>query len=364
MATYPTKLMEAFAGKTLSIYYRSAVSEKITNSDYEGEIKDKSSILNVLTFGAIESHNYTGADMTPDDLSESNAQVKTDQAKYFYFTVKSWDKFRSYIKQPEGTILTQTANELKKVIDKYVIDTFCSDVAAGNRVGTDYTTGTVTVDTVTGAVTGSGTTFTAGMVGKGFKALGHTEWYRVKTYSSATSIVIEDDKDDATSAYTGGAIGAGATYAVQANTAVQVSKDTVFGQIMALSEILDDNEIPEEDRWLVVPAQIKTLIVKSPEYLNDTADAREEATKRGYVGQYAGFKVYGVSKKRMSGDSVNGWRILAGHKSAITFAMGLTENGTEDAHGNFGTRYKSLYVYGGKVADERRKALAELFGKL
>ena len=66
----------------------------------------------------------------------------------------------------------------------------------------------------------------------------------------------------------------------------------------------------------------------------------------------------------MVGDSVNGWHILAGHKSAITFALGLTETGMEDLIGNFGKAYKSLYVYGAKVVDERRKALAELFGKL
>lgn len=70
----------------------------------------------------------------------------------------------------------------------------------------NYSTGTVTVTAVTGAVAGSGTTFTSAMVGKGFKADGHTTWYRVKSFAVATSIVIEDDKDDVTSAYTGGAI--------------------------------------------------------------------------------------------------------------------------------------------------------------
>jgi hypothetical protein len=44
--------------------------------------------------------------------------------------------------------------------------------------------------------------------------------------------------------------------------------------------------------------------------------------------------------------------------------MGLTENGVEDAIGNFGKKYKSLYFYGAKVPDERRKALAEGFWKL
>jgi hypothetical protein len=45
-------------------------------------------------------------------------------------------------------------------------------------------------------------------------------------------------------------------------------------------------------------------------------------------------------------------------------AMGMTEQGTEDLIGNFGKAYKSLYVYGAKVIDERRKALVELYCKL
>jgi len=54
---------------------------------------------------------------------------------------------------------------------------------------------------------------------------------------------------------------------------------------------------------------------------------------------------------------------LAGHKSAITFAMAFTETGIEDLQGNFGKAYKGLNVYGAKVVDERRKALATLYFK-
>jgi hypothetical protein len=363
MATYPTKLAEAFASKALEIYYATAVAEAITNQDYEGEIRDKTSILNILTFSKILSQTYTGANLTADDLTESNAQLVTDQAKAFYFRVKSYDKFRSYIKNPEGTILSQTALELKKVIDTYVLG-FWTEVASGNRVGTDYTTGTVAVAITTGVVTGSGTTFTAAMVGKGFKALGHSTWYRVKTFTSTTQITIEDDLDDSASAYTGGTIGAGATFAVQANTAVQVTASTVFSQLNQLHVKMNDLEVPEENRFVVVPPAIAALIKENSFFNPSGVEAGyQRFSVNGRVGgTLAGFEVY--MSPRVVGDSVNGWHILAGHKSAITFAMGFTETGMEDLIGNFGKAYKSLNVYGAKVPDERRKALAELFGKL
>lgn len=362
MSTFPTKLVEAFASKALIIYYANSVSEKITNQDFEGEIKDKGSILNVLTFGAILSHTYTGANMgNPDSLSESNAQLITDQAKDFYFQIKSYDKFRSFIKSPEGTILAQVANELKKVIDAFVLTKY-TGAKAGNRIGNVYNTGTVTVDS-SGNVTGSGTTFTSAMVGRGFQAVGQTVWSRVLSVASATSAVIVDDLDDSgAGAYTGGAVAGGTAYTIEAVTPVQLTKTSIYDYFQQLRVKLDNYEIPEEDRWAVISPDIHLLLTEAPEYIPSGVDsAYEQVVKKAQVKDVAGFAVWKSPRVAGSNLSATGLHCMAGHKSAITFAMGLTENGIEDAYGNFGKNYKSLYVYGAKVADERRKALTELF---
>jgi len=364
MATYPTKLIEAFAAQALRIFYMTSVADAITNSDYEGEVRDKSSKVNVLTFGKLTAQNYTGANMTAQAFTESSAQLTTDQAKYFYFQVKDWDTFRSYVKNPENTIVEQVGNEIKKTIDQFILG-FYTDVAAGNRIGTDYTTGTVEVAATTGVVTGTGTTFTSAMVGRGFKATGHSAWYRIKTYTSATSIIIEDDLDDETSAYTGGAIAATATYTVEAATAVTLTKSTIFQEVTNLAVRLTNAEIPYDNRWLVVPARIASLIRNAPEFISTGTESGRETVLNGQLGgRFAGFSVYEVSDDRISGNNTNGYRVLGGHKSAICMAMGLTRNQVEqDIIGNFGKAYKSLYVYGAKVVDERRKALVELFCK-
>jgi hypothetical protein len=364
MANYPNKLIEAFASQALKTFYMKSVSDAITNSDYEGQIKDTSSILNVLTFGKLSAQDYTGVDMTAQDLTESNCQLVTDQKKYFYFKVKDWDTFRSYIKNPENTIVEQVGNEIKKVVDTFVLG-FVSDVAAGQRIGTDYTTGTVEITATTGAVTGTGTTFTAAMVGKGFKAAGHSVWYRVKSRSSNTAIVIENDSDDETSAYSGGAISAGAAYNIQANTALTVTKDTIFQYMTQAAATLTNAEIPYDNRFMVVPADIASLIRQAPQFIAQGTESGRTAVLNGMLsGQFAGFNVYEVSDDRITGNATDGFRCLGGHKSAICFAMGLVRNQVEqDIIGNFGKAYKSLYVYGAKVADERRKALVELFIK-
>lgn len=359
MANYGTNLAEAFAAKALSRYYEAAVEEKITNHDYEGEIKDKASKLNILTFGALSLKNYTGSNLTADDPQESVGVLTTDQKKAYYFKIPSISKFYSWIKNPEGTLLDQVGKELKKTVDQYVLS-FYSKVAAGNRIGTDYTTGTVAINS-SGVVTGTGTTFTSAMVGRGFKADGHTKWYRVKTYTSATSITIEQDLDDDDATYDGGVINAGAGYTIEANTPITVTKTTIYSHIVSAKTKLDQNEIPASDRFLVVPSHIGAYLLQAPELIPAVPTAYDEVVKRGLIGQIAGFTVY--QSEAVSGNATNGYRCLAGHRSAITFAMGMTETGIEDMTGNFGKAYKGLYVYGAKVVDERRKALVELFLK-
>ena len=69
----------------------------------------------------------------------------------------------------------------------------------------DYTTGTITTLAANGtAVTGSGTTFTSGMVGRYFKINTYPIWYKIATYTSATAIALDKG-------YTGTAISAGSS---------------------------------------------------------------------------------------------------------------------------------------------------------
>lgn len=59
----------------------------------------------------------------------------------------------------------------------------------------DYTTGTVTVTNGDATVTGAGTTFTAAMVGRWFKPTTSSEdalWYKIDTYTSSTSLELEN----------------------------------------------------------------------------------------------------------------------------------------------------------------------------
>lgn len=64
----------------------------------------------------------------------------------------------------------------------------------------DYTTGTVTVTNNSASVVGSGTTWTAAMVGRWFQANSDQYWYRIASFTDTTHITLESVYEGTTTA--------------------------------------------------------------------------------------------------------------------------------------------------------------------
>jgi hypothetical protein len=365
MSAYGTKIAEGFSSKVMQQVYDTDILDSIVNRNYEGEINGIGSKLNILDFSKLSEKTYADTALTADSLSENNGALIIDQYKSFYWKEKTLARWLSYIKTPHPYIVTQVSNERSKNMDSFAFALY-GDVGAGNRVGTDESTGTVTVDVTTGLVTGAGTTFTSGMVGKGFKASGHTIWYRVKTFTSTTSMVIEDDFDDVATAYTGGAIAALSTFTVEAATKITITASNILNKIALLKQKLDLAEkngyasVPDGDRFLVVPPEFFTILVQGTGVVLHVDEAYQNLVKKGYMGELQGFKLF--KSNRLTGDNTNGYHALAGHKNWLTFAEKVLDaRMEEDLIGDFGTAYKDLFVYGAKVKDIMRHMAAELF---
>lgn len=365
MAARATTLAQAFSQKLMLEMYEKDLMGVVTNTDYEGEINAVGSKLNMLNFDRVAEKTYANTAMTADDLTENNSVLTIDQYKSFYWKEKTLANWLSYVKNPHPTIVKQVADERRKNIDTFVFGLY-ADVGAGNRVGTDYTTGDVIVDVTTGVVTGNGTTFTAAMVGKGFKAVGHSKWYRIKTYSSATSITIEDDLDDATSAYTGGAIAGGTAYVIQANTPVSVTTTNLLQKVSDLKLKLDQaplygySAVPQEGRFLIVPPEFEYTLVRASGIALHVPEVYTDLVKKGFITMLQGFMVF--TSNRLTGNNTDGYHILAGAPGWCTYAEKVLQARIEeDLIGDFGVAYKDLFVYGAKVADPRRHFASELY---
>lgn len=200
-----TVTAQQFSKSLLRNVYRKTFLKDVTNRDYEtpgnDDPKSTKSIKSMnqkFTITSLFSNGwsaYSGSALSFTAVKEIVSTLTIDTFKSLADTVTSLAAFKTSVSDPDSAVIESAAQKLRVILQKAVLAMY-ADAAAGNWIGTSYTTGTVTVDTTTGVVTGSGTTFIAGMVGKPFKALGHTKWYRVKTYSSGTSIVIENDSDD------------------------------------------------------------------------------------------------------------------------------------------------------------------------
>ena len=367
MATaYATKIAEGFSQRLLLATYDRSLVDTIVNRDYQGEINGIGSKLNILAFDRISEKTYSGANLTADSLYEKNTQLVIDTYKSFYWKELTIDKWVSYIKNPHSTVVTQKADERAKNMDSFVLTQY-DKVAAGNRVGTSETTGTITVTAVTGATTASGTPFTEAMVGRGIKAVGHSKWYRIKSYSASNSIVIENDEDDVTSLYDGGTIST-AAFEVEAATPVTITTANLLQKVGDLKLKLDKaeangfNAVPDSDRWLVVPPEFEQVLVRASGVALHVPEVYSSLVQKGFLGMLLGFKLF--RSNRLEGNNDDGFHILAGHSNWMTFAEKLLESTIEeDLIANFGSAYKDLFVYGGKVADSRRAFAAELFAK-
>ena len=365
MSAYGTKLAEGFSQKLMLEFYDKNLINVVTNRSYEGEINSIGSKINILNFDRLSEKTYANAALTADALTENNSQLIIDQYKSFYWKEKTLARWLSYIKNPHATIVEQVSNERDKNVDTFALALY-ADVGAGHRIGTDYTTGTVTVAVTTGVVTGAGTTFTSAMVGRGFKANGHSTWYRVVTFTNATTITIEDDLDDVATAYTGGAIAGGATYTIEAAAKLTITTGNLLNNVAKLKQRLDLAEkngyssVPDTDRWLIVPPEFETLLTQGTGIALHVPAVYEELVKKGFITMLQGFKVF--KSNRLSGNNTDGYRVLAGHPSWMTFAEKVLDaRMEEDLVGDFGTAYKDLFVYGAKVTDSRRHFATEGF---
>jgi len=366
MSAYATKVAEGFSQKLMKEVYDKSLIDKIVNRDYEGEINGVGSKLNILNFNRISEQTYTKGGLVVESLYENNATLTIDTYKSFYWKEYTIDKWLSYIKNPHATIVSQKADERNKNMDTFVFGKY-ADVGAGNRVGTDAddaTTITILVDTGAFTVAG-GTPCDSTWVGRGIKAVGHSKWYRVKSVTNTTTGFIEDDLDDVTSQYKGGAI-AGASYVVEAISAISLTTANLLQKISLLKQKLDIAErfgyssVPDSDRFLVVPPEFESTLVRASGVVLHVPEAYQELVKNGFITELQGFKVF--KSNRLTGNNTDGFRILAGHSNWMTFAEKLLEADIEeDITGDFGSAYKDLFVYGCKVTDSRRHFAAELY---
>ncbi len=342
MATFATELENAYAKRAFTDYKYGAVAPKITNKNFDPEQKiEYRAIINVMKLTGSTWYDYTpGQDINPTTINEDVLKLNIDHARAIYIPVDDLDKFKTFVTDPENTLIDEMDSKYNQEVDAFVLNSYGE---AASFIGNSHSDGTIAVTATTGAVAGTGTTFSADMVGGVIEIQGANKKFYVKTFTSATAIVIADIDDH--SVYTGGTISAGASYKIVYKEAINNSTVTAYGIFNEAGIALDNKEVPSDGRWAVVSPEIYAAVKEDPRSTVAVNLAYEDTVRGGEVREFNGFRVY--KSTQVNGDNTNGFNCLFGHKSAITFATGLDKFEVENQIAKqFGSAVKALRVYG------------------
>lgn len=290
-----TFIPEIWSGKLLAKFYDATVLGAIANTDYEGDIRNQGDTVHIRTRPTI-----TISDYRPDQellVQRPNADVvdlTIEYAKYFNTIIDDVWEVQSDIDQMD--MWAEDASEqMKIVIDTEIMQLELLGAADSDNIGANA-----------GRLSGD--------VNLGTTGAGHL-------------IVLP----------------AGADTGNEVN---------VIDMIINAGQVLDEQNIPEGDRWIIIPAWMAAMIKRSE--LRDASLTGDGTTmlRNGRLGMIDRFTLYmsnllptGTPAGLASGENA----VFAGHVVATTFASQLTRMETMRSERTFGQLMRGLQVYGAEV---------------
>lgn len=281
-------LPSIYSKKVLNFFRKASVVEAITNTDYAGEISAYGDSVKIIKEPTITVYDYTrGSDTTQTKLTDQEITLVVDSAKAFKFIVDDIETNMSHVNFKE-VASSSAAYSLKDAYDAAVLTTMFAGVSASAP------------DHVIGADAAAGT----GGVGE-------------TTASVDLGVASEVDPLD----------------------------------LMArMARLLDDQSVPEENRWFVAsPDFYEELSQSGSKLLSVDFNAGQGSIRNGLVssGKLRGFDMY-KSNNIPSVSTATG-QCLAGHMSSTATANTILSTEVIRDPSSFGDIVRGLHVYGAKV---------------
>jgi hypothetical protein len=158
---------------------------------------------------------------------------------------------------------------------------------------------------------------------------------------------------------TAGKISADMNLGVSGTPAV-VTPANVLDYLVDMGTCLDEQNIPETGRWLIIPPWMAGMIKKSDLRNASISGDGSSLLRNGRLGMIDRFTLYASNLLPTATEgSTNAFRIFGGHPHGLTFASQITTMETLRSEQTFGTLLRGLQVYGAKVLDGI--ALTELY---
>lgn len=285
---------EIWSGKLVEKFYASTVLAAISNTDYEGEIKNQGDRVKIRTKPTITIRDYRAdGDLTVDRPEGSSIELYIGIGKYFNLALDDVMEVQSDL-NALSIWSDDAAQQLKIVVDRDVLGGILGGMASTNR------------GVSAGAITNS--------------------------------------------------INLGATTTPLATVARSPGSGEVeiLDVILRLGQALDEQNIPEDGRWIVLPVWAATQLKFSD--LRQAYLTGDSVTplRNGRLGMIDRFTIYssnllpaGVAGGLAAGEFV----IYAGHAHGLTFASQINKVETLRSERTFSNLLRGLQVYGYQIVD-------------
>jgi len=296
---------EIWSGKLVEKFYASTVLAAISNTDYEGEIKNKGDRVKIRTKPTVTIRDYKSDGLLGlDRPTGGNIELYIGNGKYFSLILDDVMEVQSDL-----NVLSMwsddAAQQLKIVVDQDVLGGIVGGMASNNK------------GTAAGVITGN---INLGVKGTPLSVVGRNP-------------------------------GSGDV--------------ELLDVLMRLGQVLDEQNIPEVGRWVVMPAWAGRMIKQSE--LRQAYLSGDSVTmlRNGRLGMVDRFTIYISNLLPNNGtDSTNfasgEWPIFAGHAHALTFASQISKIETLRSELTFGQILRGLQVYGYQIVDGKALAQAQV----
>jgi hypothetical protein len=135
---------------------------------------------------------------------------------------------------------------------------------------------------------------------------------------------------------------------------VQVTKTNIIDYITYCGGVLDENDCPDEDRWMVIPSWMAVMI-KGSDLKDASLTGDPKSTLRsGLLGMIDRFVIYSSNSCGSVASTVDSsgfkcYYALFGNKDAISFANQFVKTESLRSTDSFDTSVRGLMVWGYKV---------------
>lgn len=288
-----TFIPEIWSSKLVEKYYDSTVLAQISNTNYEGEIRNQGDLVKIRTVPTLDIKEYKSGQTLINQRPEAPIiELPIDKGFYWSTIIDDVQEKQSDINQM-NIWAQDAAEQMKTKLDTRVLGSIVPDFAAAN-VGA-----------------------TAGRITQGIN-LGTT------------------------------------------GSPITLTKSNIIDNLLYLGQVLDEQNVPETGRFVIMPFWATTLLKGSDIKDASLAGDGTSVLRTGMVGMIDRFTVYNSNLlPHYTDGSDRTAHIIAGHTDGLTFAAQLTKTETLRAESTFGEIMRGLLVYGYKVI--KPEALAALY---